>query len=256
MCRGAVCAAAILLLLLIVCGMLFIKERLFPGKEEVNSSDIQTEGTGGSAFQGENFGQEPSEEDPPEQEKKYIVILDAGHGGKDNGTSSDRAKEKDINLAIVLKMEKLLQERGIETLLTRGDDSFLKLSERAVIANDQGASLFISIHCNAYDKDNRVKGLECYYHPDSSSGKELAEGICKKLKEDGKIETRSARAEDYAVLRETECKSILIEIGYLTNASEREKLLDEEYQNMLAEELVEALCSINTEMNPETDPAG
>lgn len=256
MCRGAVCAAGILLFLLIVCGLLYIKDRLFTGKVDADPGSQTQEGLDGSGFQGENLSQEPSEEEPSEQEKKYIVVLDAGHGGKDGGTSADGAREKDINLAIVLKMEKLLQDRGIETLLTREDDSFLKLADRAVMANDRGASLFVSIHCNAYDKDNRVQGLECYYHPDSESGKELAEGICKKLKEDGKIETRSARAEDYAVLRETECKSVLIEIGYLTNASEREKLLDEEYQNMLAEELVEALCSINTEMNPETDLAG
>lgn len=253
--RAAVCVAAILVLVLIVCGVLFIAEHLFPKEEEANASNIQT----GESMQGASNAQEPyqkpSEPESEEQEQGYLVVLDAGHGGKDGGTAKEDAQEKDINLAIVLKMADILEEKGISTLLTREDDSFLKLTERSVFANDQGADLFVSIHCNAFDKDSRVSGLECYYQPESESGKRLAEGLCEELKESGEIETRSAQAMDLSVLRNTECQSVLVEVGFLTNASEREKLLSEEYQEKLARELVEALCSINTEMDPETGSA-
>lgn len=255
--RGTACVAAILVLVLVVCGILYIAEHFFPRKAEANATNLQTEESfdgvpGESISEQELTGQESSE---PEENPKYIVVLDAGHGGKDEGTAKDDAKEKDINLAVVLKMEELLREKGVETFLTRDDDSFIKLTDRAVIANDQGASLFVSIHCNSFDEDSRVKGLECYYHPESGSGKDLAEALCEKLKESGEIETRSARAEDYSVLRNTECQAVLVEIGYLTNDEERARLLDEEYQEKLAKELVEALCSINTEMIPEENPA-
>ncbi len=256
--RGAVCVAAVLILTLIICGILYVAEHLFSRKAEANASDLQTEGSVEGELQGEDIsGQEMNGQDPvvPEEPPKYLVVLDAGHGGKDEGTSKDKAKEKDINLAVVLKMDELLREKGVETFLTRDDDSFVKLLDRAVIANDQGASLFVSIHCNSFAEDKRVKGLECYYHPESDSGKELAETLCEKLKEGGEIETRSAKAEDYSVLRNTECQAILVEIGYLTNDEERALLLDEEYQEKLAKELVEALCSINTEMIPEEGPA-
>lgn len=255
--RGTICAAAILVLVLIVCGILFIAERLFPKKTEANAnaSNFQTGEPVQGGLSAENPEQKTSEPEPEEQDQGYLVVLDPGHGGKDKGTSKEGASEKDINLAIALKMADLLEEKGIRTLLTREDDSFLKLTERSVIANDQGADLFVSVHSNAYDKDNRVSGLECYYQPGSESGKRLAEGLCEKLKESGEIKTRSAQAKDLSVLRNTECQSILVEVGFLTNDSEREQLLSEDYQEKLAKELVEALCSINPEMIPETGSA-
>lgn len=94
----------------------------------------------------------------------FIVVLDAGHGGKDPGCLGEQAKEKEIALNITLKVEKLLNaNRSYKTkaILTRKTDEFIGLNERAKIANTQKANLFISIHCNAND-NHEIVGTETY----------------------------------------------------------------------------------------------
>jgi len=99
------------------------------------------------------------------QQKKFKVVIDAGHGGKDSGsigTGKLRKKEKDVALAVALLVNKKLQSLpGIQPILTRKTDKFLELWERAEIANKNKADLFISIHCNA-NKSSRPKGSETF----------------------------------------------------------------------------------------------
>ncbi len=97
------------------------------------------------------------------------VVLDPGHGGKDPGAVGPRGTcEKDVNLDIVLKLKTILEdELGLLVVLTRGDDSFVALSERTALANKEGADLFISVHCNAAPKKKRalatMRGVETYF---------------------------------------------------------------------------------------------
>ena len=99
------------------------------------------------------------------QQKKFKVVIDAGHGGHDTGTRGTgkmRKKEKDIALAVAkLVAKKLNAYKDIKPILTRNKDIFLKLYERAEIANKNKADLFISIHCNA-NKNNRASGSETF----------------------------------------------------------------------------------------------
>lgn len=91
------------------------------------------------------------------------VVIDAGHGGKDPGTSGSNSKEKDISLSVVIKLEQLLKSQypNLKVILTRRTDEFIELDERANIANKNKADLFISVHCNA--NDNKVVcGSETY----------------------------------------------------------------------------------------------
>ena len=94
--------------------------------------------------------------------EKFVVVLDAGHGGKDPGRPTNYGyKEKDIALSIVLKLGKLLEKnKAIEVIYTRKSDVFLKLHERAAIANKADADLFISVHCNAHK--SQAYGSETY----------------------------------------------------------------------------------------------
>ena len=102
----------------------------------------------------------------PAQNKLDIVVIDAGHGGKDPGTIGvDNIKEKDINLAIALKLGDLIAQRypGIKVIYTRSKDEFIEVHERTVIANNSNAKLFISIHANhKKEEESEKNGFEIY----------------------------------------------------------------------------------------------
>jgi N-acetylmuramoyl-L-alanine amidase len=96
------------------------------------------------------------------QSNSFTVTLDAGHGGKDNGAQYFGNKEKDLNLAVTLKVGKLLEENpSVNLIYTRKTDEFIELRERAKIANRANANLFISIHCNA-NRSGTANGSETY----------------------------------------------------------------------------------------------
>lgn len=98
------------------------------------------------------------------------VVIDPGHGGKDPGTQGSRGiEEKTINLLIARELADALREKqGYEVLLTRMDDSFVPLAERAEIANRHNADLFISVHCNA-SLSSKLKGFEVYFLSEDAS---------------------------------------------------------------------------------------
>ncbi len=99
-----------------------------------------------------------SRKDDPKRKVKVIVI-DPGHGGKDPGCNGVSCKEKDVALAVALKFGKLIEEniKDVKVIFTRKTDIFVELEDRAKIANDNNADLFISIHCNAAGKPVMVK---------------------------------------------------------------------------------------------------
>lgn len=99
------------------------------------------------------------------QRKDFTVVIDAGHGGKDPGARGSVIKEKDINLAVALKVGRLIEDnhKDVRVIYTRKTDRFVELDERANIANNNKANLFISIHTNALPKKSaHIKGTETY----------------------------------------------------------------------------------------------
>ena len=102
-----------------------------------------------------------------------VIVLDAGHGGHDPGAVGPHGtKEKDINLAIVLQLEKLFRrDKNYKVILTRDDDTFIPLVERANIANKNKADLFISVHCNA-NLNRNASGFEVYFLSEHASDNE------------------------------------------------------------------------------------
>jgi N-acetylmuramoyl-L-alanine amidase len=95
--------------------------------------------------------------------KKFTLVIDAGHGGNDPGCHGNKYNEKDVALAVALNLAKLVEEncKDVKVILTRKTDVFLELNERAKIANDANADLFICIHCNA-SPNKKVFGSETY----------------------------------------------------------------------------------------------
>ncbi|WP_394351854.1 N-acetylmuramoyl-L-alanine amidase family protein [Spirosoma agri] len=107
--------------------------------------------------------QEPdAANDTPNQLR--VVVLDAGHGGKDPGTHGRYAKEKTINLNLILQLGRKIKDKypNVRVIYTRSSDHFVDLYERGAIANRNRADLFISIHCNASPSSSRVYGTETY----------------------------------------------------------------------------------------------
>jgi N-acetylmuramoyl-L-alanine amidase len=109
----------------------------------------------------------------PAPARKRLIVVDAGHGGKDPGASGRRGtREKDVNLAVALELARVLKERGdFEVALTRDDDRFIPLSERSELANAKEADLFVSLHCNAHGRSSE-KGFEVYSVSETASDPE------------------------------------------------------------------------------------
>ena len=103
------------------------------------------------------------------------VVIDAGHGGHDPGTTGDISKEKNVALKIALKVGEYIEAKlpEVEVIYTRDDDTFVELHGRAYIANKNGADLFISIHCNAFPPNPNVTGTETYVMGTSKEGRNL-----------------------------------------------------------------------------------
>lgn len=124
----------------------------------------------------EETSSEPVENFAPKANARPLVIVDAGHGGKDPGAVANGIREKDINLKVAKLLVKYLRSKGVAAELTRGGDYYLKLSERTQIANKKNASVFVSLHCNALPKGRHAKGVEIYLMalPSDKDAMELA----------------------------------------------------------------------------------
>ncbi len=103
----------------------------------------------------------------PRVPRTYVVVIDAGHGGKDPGAVGPTGlREKDVNLDVALKLALVLRERGVKPVLTREDDTFVPLATRAEVARDVGPDCFVSIHANAAD-NSWTEGFETFVMSDA-----------------------------------------------------------------------------------------
>lgn len=176
----------------------------------------------------------------PGNDGKKLVVLDAGHGAKDSGAVGVTGKyEKNFNLAIVLKTAELLKkEDNIDVVLTRSDDTFLELKERAAIANNLNADIFISVHANS-SASSSASGTETYYQREAS--KALANVMHKYLVKATGLSDRGVRYGNFHVIRETKMPAVLLEVGYLSNKKDESLLFTEELQNKVAASIVSGI---------------
>ena len=179
-----------------------------------------------------------------ENVRRNLVVLDPGHGGKDPGkVGADEELEKDINLAVSKKLETLLKNHGYNVVMTRSTDVDVGLYERADIANTVNADLFVSIHSNAAENRPDYQGIYTYYHPSSRRGARLAQAIQTPLcRMTGGID-RGIKDADFVVIRETKMCAVLVEMGFMTNHEELMNLIDDSYQDKLAQGISEGIVS-------------
>lgn len=189
----------------------------------------------------------------------FKIVLDAGHGSPDGGTvGPSGVQEKDINFAIVLKLQEVLENRGYIVILTRADDSGLQdesadtirkmkisdMNKRREIIEQSGADLFLSIHMNSFG-DPSVSGLHIFYDKSHPDGEELAKSVQEKIGEVTGAETHTVKTADESLflMKNSPIPAILAECGFLSNPDEERKLRTDEYQAKIAWAIAEALIN-------------
>jgi len=167
-----------------------------------------------------------------------MVVIDPGHGGKDPGAVNGNTFEKDIALDIALRLWGLLKGRGYRVMMTRENDSFIPLMERAKKANENNADIFISIHTNsALNKE--ANGTETLaFDKDERLGVVLHKYMIKDL---GLKDRGVKQRKDLAVLNGTKMPAVLVETAFLSNESEKSLLMEAAKREMIAEALLKGV---------------
>lgn len=188
-----------------------------------------------------------------------IIVIDAGHGGTAEvdtfrvGPTGER--EEWTNLRVALELEKLLSEKGANIVMTRVDDTHIDLADRAGLALENDADLFISIHHNA-TADPQVNFPIVYYHgyaSENEAGVALAKTIVEQLKTDLFDEnTPSVVASDHTIFpnsgtgvlrRSYGIPGAIVELSFFTNPEEESRLQNEDYNRLQAESLLRAITT-------------
>ncbi len=178
---------------------------------------------------------------------EITIVVDAGHGGIDPGKIGiNNALEKDINLAIALKVERNLRENGINVVMTRTDDNGLyketdsnkkvrDMKNRLAIIEEAKPVLAVSIHQNSYP-DSSVSGVQVFYYKDSVSSKNAAEIMQRQL-----ITTLKPKKErvakdnsSYYLLKKTSVPIVIVECAFMSNPIEAQLLTQDDYQEKVA----------------------
>lgn len=172
----------------------------------------------------------------PSEKYEKIVVLDAGHGGSDPGTSGGGLKEKDLNLRFTTDIYNLLvNDPNIKVYMTRETDVKPSLAERVALANEIGADLFISMHNNYIDKPS-INGTETFYFASSVQGQYFAKMVQANIVQDLNMTDRKAKADTgYYVLKNTNMAAVLIEVGFLSSEIDRQKLTQPDFSPRLSD---------------------
>lgn len=168
------------------------------------------------------------------------IVIDAGHGGgaPGNVTKSPLVHEKTLNMQVVTLLKSKLESAGYEVMLTRDGDYDVSLKDRYNNSNEWDADLFISIHHNSAGANAAPSGIETL-HYNSRDNKEIATYIQDELIRNTGAKNRGTKVRtDLAVLNGTKMPAVLVELGFMTNASELAKNMDSTYQNTLAESIL------------------
>ena len=167
------------------------------------------------------------------------VVVDAGHGGKDNGAYRKfGGAEKLATLDVAQRLSRKLRESDFNTVMTRSSDVFISLEDRVAIENAQKNSIFVSIHFN--DSRRRgIHGFETYYH--SGNSIDLANRIQSNLLTIPNSANRGVHRANFRVLRLAKYPAVLVECGFLSNRLEGGEARDSEYRETLADKIAQAI---------------
>ena len=189
---------------------------------------------------------------------KRSIFLDPGHGGSDSGAVSGGVREKDLTLSVYNKVSSKLASLGYTVLTSRNIDKDVDLVDRAEQANNANADMLLSIHFNAGGR-GVARGIETYYYQATADrvpkinkenhnnaerlerSRKLANKVQQNLLYQTGANDRGVKRASFTVLRETSIPSILVELGFIDNPEERNKIKTNEYQERLANGIVDGI---------------
>ena len=163
------------------------------------------------------------------------VYVDAGHGGEDSGAVGNGLLEKDVNLEVAKLVDEKLKEDGADTVASRTDDTFLTLEDRVAKASRNASDLLISIHANSAVPE--ASGTETYF--DSTYQAADSERLPDALG----TRDRGVKESGFYVIKHSQMPSVLVELGFITNQTDADKLESPEYQEKAAGAIADAVVS-------------
>ncbi|MBR5154949.1 MAG: N-acetylmuramoyl-L-alanine amidase [Clostridia bacterium] len=177
------------------------------------------------------------------------IFIDPGHGGPDPGAVGNSVTEEFVNLNVSLELARLLRDAGYDVMIyrTTSDENVLAdknadLRNRAAMANRFGADYFISIHTNSSDRP-AAQGVEAYVYRLGTASERLAQSIVDSVSENLGSVNRGVMQANFAVLRRSEMPAVLVELGYLTNATEALNLNSPAWQRAVATAIFEGIVN-------------
>lgn len=173
-----------------------------------------------------------------------VVVIDAGHGGKDSGAKFSDATEKILTLNVASKLANEMSLAGAKVIMTRSTDEFIALEKRASIANEAGADLFISVHINSSAKVG-MSGSISFYHGPNTVKELLARSIETEIAAVSQLPSLGAWSDKriyptkgFAVLRQTKMPGVLLELGFINHPKDRARMLTTDFQSKVAKAIV------------------
>lgn len=178
----------------------------------------------------------------------HTVVIDAGHGGHDSGTTSRAGgAEKNAALEVAQRLNEKLRTDGFRTVMTRDADNFVTLDRRAAVSNSQENAVFVSVHFNDSPKRG-IRGVETYYN--SPVALPLAEKIESSLS--FLSENRGVHHANFRVLRKNRFPAVLVECGFLSNSKEGSRCATSAYREALAQQIARAVSEQRFGKKPDT----
>lgn len=166
------------------------------------------------------------------------VVIDAGHGGHDNGGQFGYLYEKHLALDVSFRLQRYLEGKGIKSVLTRQRDIFVPLENRPAVANNIGRSIFVSVHFN-YVSYSGPAGTETFYY--NAEGQKLAAQIQGLVARGLGTPNRGVKFARFKVLRSCVMPAALVEGGFISTGNDRSRVLDPRYRQRLAELIGEGI---------------
>lgn len=175
---------------------------------------------------------------PPKKSDKKIIVIDPGHGGSDHGAIRNNISEKHITLDISKRVATLLEKKGYVVYMTRETDATVSLQDRVEISEDISPEIFVSIHVNSSNSES-PNGIETHYYKDNSL--DLAKTVHASMLNHISANNRGLFKSKFYVINHTTAPAILVEIGFLSNPSERAQLVSESRKQATAKAIAEGI---------------